>query len=241
MIFVGSALTELVIFSAKKNNEAAYCHTKNGMENIALSLYKASLDALSQAVEIDRMVPQQYFRSFFHAKVCQFEQPLMIQQQDILEVPDNFSHAVFSCIVLYNLSLLYQKMNRTCVSRQLLNLLSSLLDYSGEELLDILHPSFQVAVDFQKARHLEEAGCKDEALKLLLTVLSKISAPENASRFLLPHVMLQTSHALLKLDFIREGNSLLIDAYTILDRASFMVVQENGKEVLVDSAAAGAA
>ena len=76
-------------------------------------------------------------------------------------------------------------MKQTSVSRKLLNLLESLLVYEEEDLLEMFHPSFHIAVEVQKAMFLEESGCKDEALQLLLSVFSKCSEPENDSRFLL--------------------------------------------------------
>jgi len=132
-------------------------------------------------------------------------------------------------------------MKQTSVSRKLLNLLESLLVYEEEDLLEMFHPSFHIAVEVQKAMFLEESGCKDEALQLLLSVFSKCSEPENDSRFLLPEVMVRTGYLLLKLDYVRDGTSVLLDASSILDRTSLTTVQEDGKDILVDAAAAGAA
>ena len=53
--------------------------------------------------------------------------------------------------------------------------------------------------------------------------------------------MVRTGYLLLKLDYVRDGTSVLLDASSILDRTSLTTVQEDGKDILVDAAAAGAA
>jgi len=100
MNILETELAELVIFAAQKNNEAMWFHSQNGMERVALLSYKSALDALSEAVSVNLMIPQKNFSSWIDFRVRRLQQPMMIQDHDILGVPSNVARTVFSCVVL---------------------------------------------------------------------------------------------------------------------------------------------